>query len=200
MTKKGETVEELMARLEADPEFVARREKKEAERIAREAELRRAEAPLLDDLARVGHPVATVWDLANSGTTYPAALPVLLDHVTRPYPGPVKDGIARSLGVPEGSFGWSTLVRVYREEHDARAKAGLAAALAAIAGTDRLDELIELARDPAHGTSRVLLLGALQRSSDPRAKAALMELGSDPELHQQVQIILRKKQRRTKGR
>jgi hypothetical protein len=42
----------------------------------------------------------------------------------------------------------------------------------------------------------VLLLGALERSSDPRAKAALMELGTDPELKLEVQAIFRRLERR----
>ena len=102
--------------------------------------------------------------------------------------------------MPEASFAWPTLVAAYRNEQEERPKQGFAAALAVVAGTGYLDELIALARDPSLGTSRVVLLGALERSKESKATAALMALGTDPELHQQVQISLRKKQRRAKRR
>lgn len=200
MSKHFETAGELKARLEADPEFVARRERTEAERQARQVELRRAEEPLRRDLLKVGVSIASVWDLVNTASPYPAALPVLLKHLTQAYPGPVKDGIARALAVPQASFAWPTVVQAYREEHDARVKDGLAAALAVIGGNERLDEIIALAGDRTHGFSRVLLLGALERSREPRATAALMALGSDPDLQHEIQVILRKRKRRAKGR
>ena len=42
--------------------------------------------------------------------------------------------------------------------------------------------MIDLARDARNGPGRLLLLSGLERSADPRARATLMELGTDPEL------------------
>jgi hypothetical protein len=55
--------------------------------------------------------------------------------------------------------------------------------------------VIALARDSKQGTSRILLLSALEKSKDPRAQRALMELGADPELQKQIQIIFKRKKR-----
>ena len=58
-----------------------------------------------------------------------------------------------------------------------------------------IGDVIALARDKQHGSSRLLLLSALERSADPRARAALMELGTDPDLTKEIQVILKRLKR-----
>jgi hypothetical protein len=87
------------------------------------------------------------------------------------------------------------LTRLYRDESGVRAKDGLAVAIAAAANDELIGDVIALARDKTQGPSRVLLLGALERSTDPRARAALMELGTDPDLTKEIQVILRRLKR-----
>lgn len=186
---------ELTRKLNADPEFVARRAAQERRRQKLEHELRDAEEPLLVDLRGVGFDIASVWDLVNTSKPYPDALPILLEHLRRQYPGPVKEGIARALAVPAARFGFNDLVRCYRAEENKRAKDGLAVAIAAVADEDVIDDVVSLAKDSDHGSSRLLLLNALEKSKSPRARKALMELGTDPELSREVQIILRRLRR-----
>jgi len=122
-----------------------------------------------------------VWDLVNSDEPYPEALPILLAHLQRPYPGRVREGIARALAVRDARFGWDVLIRLYEEEPgDSDAKKGLAAAIAAASDDEVLDDVIAMANDARHGESRLLLLRALERSKKPRAKEALTELSGDP--------------------
>jgi hypothetical protein len=194
MTKKRITAAELMAKLEADPEFVAKRTKAEEERQKREAEYRRAEAPLVEELRAAGYAVQSVWDLVNTATPYPKALPILLNHLRRPYPGPVREGIARALAVPQAKFGWEILLTLFLEEREKRVKDGLACAIAATANDEVIGDVIALVRNPIH-SSRVLLLSALERSTDPRARATLVELENDPELKRESQAILRRLKR-----
>jgi hypothetical protein len=200
MSKKWMTLAEHHAQLKAEGRYDAIMERKrlqEEELQKREAELRLAEAPLLQDLLAVGYQADSVWDLVNTAIPYPEALPVLLDHLQRPYPDPVRDGIARALAVRQAKFGWHVLVRLYRAEPepDGRVKQGLAAAVAAAADDDLLDELIALLRDVQLGPTRVFLLSALTRSKDPRARAALTELATDPDLAKEIQVILRRRKR-----
>jgi aminopeptidase N len=186
---RRKTASELMAEHEADPEYVAERQRREQERRRKLAELREAEAPLIEDLRRVGIDVDSAWDLVNRSTPYPSALPILVAHLERGYPPRVREGIARALAVRDARFAWGTLVRLYREEEAGTdAKAGLAVALAAAADGDVLDEVIALARDSRHGQSRVLLLAALRRL---RAQAALQELADDPVMGQEARRLLR---------
>ena len=195
MTKKKITAAELMAKLNADPEFVAKRAREEEERLKREAEYRRAESPLVDELRAAGFQVQSAWDLVNSPGSYPKAVPILLAHLPRPYPAAVREGIARALAVREASCGWEVLTRLYRDEHEVRAKDGLAVAIAAAANDELIGDVIALAQDTSQGPSRLLLLGALERSADPRAQAALMDLGTDPDLTKEIQAILRRLKR-----
>ena len=136
MTKKI-TAAELMAKLNADPEFVGKRAREEEDRLEREAEYCLAEAPLVDELRAAGYRVSSAWDLVNTPDSYPTAVPILLAHLPRPYPAAVREGIARALAVREASCGWEVLTRLYRDEHEVRTTDG-AVAIAAAAN----DELI----------------------------------------------------------
>jgi hypothetical protein len=181
-------------------EMVDAQRQREAELQRKAAEWRAAEAPLIAELRAAGFEVDSAWDLVNTSTPYPAALPILLEHLGRPYPDRVREGIARALAVRDAKFGWETLVRLYRDEPaGSDAKDGLAVALAAISDDDVDDELISLAREAAHGESRVLLLQRLKRSRAPQAHAALEEFAEDPLLGQEARALL-KRARRLPGR
>lgn len=187
------TAEELIAELKSDPVWLAAREEEERERRRKQAEWRQAEAPLVDELREAGFQVDSAWDLVNTSTPYPEALPILLEHLERRYPDRVREGIARALAVRDAKFGWETLTRLYRqEEAGTDAKDGLAVAIAAAADDDAIGELIALAQETTHGKSRILLLSALARSQDPRARSALRELEADAELATEVRRILRR--------
>lgn len=196
-------------------------ERRRQEVQRKEVEWARAEAPLVQELRDAGAQVSSVWDLVNAGRkrpsrtfristdppealwdwldanegSYASILPLLLDHLQRPYPDAIREGIARALAVPEARSAWPVLVKLYQEEQGGRTKDGLAVAVSSIVDDETLDELIELARNARHGESRVLLLSALKRSHHPDARKALMELGGDPELHKEVQAILRRQAR-----
>lgn len=170
-----------MAELEADQDYQdeIRTQDEQLERKA--VAWRRAEAPLVDELRAAGFEVESAWDFVNTPTPYPAALPILLEHLQRPYPDRVREGIARALAVRDAKFGWDTLVRLYRKEAvGSDAKDGLAVALAATADEDVADELIDLASDAVHGESRLLLLRGLKRLKAPHARAALGQFAADP--------------------
>jgi hypothetical protein len=164
---------------------------RDEELARREAEWRRAEAPLVEQLRAAGFDVDSAWDLVNTSIPYPAALAILLDHLGRGYPDRVREGIARALAVRDAKIGWEKLTRLYREEPvETDAKDGMAVALAAASDDEVVDELIALARDGAHGNSRLLLLRGLKRSRDPRAQAALEEFALDPVLGQEARRLL----------
>ena len=196
--KKRETASELMARLNADPEFVAKAARREEARIVRETALLSAQEPLLDELRAVGVVVESVWDLVNTSMPYPGALSVLLDHFQRPYPASVREGIARALAVPAARFARNELVKLYQHESDPIVKEGLAVAVAATTADEDLEDLIALVRDDTCGQSRLLLLSALERSSDPRALSTLVALRSNPVFAKEIPYILRRLGRKSK--
>lgn len=194
--KRPTTAAQLLSELEADPEFMRRQAQDDAENERRSLELARAEAPLLADLARAGRAVVSVWDLVNTREPYPEAIGVLLDHLERSYPEPVRDGIARALAVREARFAWGRLVHLFRREKNGQVKDGLAVAISAMADAEVIDDVIDLATDQRQGPARVLLLRALGRSSDPRAEAALTKLAKDGEVGPEARLLLKRRKNR----
>lgn len=142
---------DLMADLQSDPEYVGHQQRRDAELRRLEDQSRRAQEPLADELRAAGVEVDSAWDLVNTSTPYPAALPILIEHLERPYPDRVREGIARALAVGgDAKFAWSRLVDLYCDEPAGTdAKDGIAVALAAVADADVVDELAALARDAA---------------------------------------------------
>jgi hypothetical protein len=191
------TAGELMAELNSDPAFVAARAREDSEREALAAEWRRAEAPLVEQLNAAGLEVTSVWDLVNSPSGRRIrSLPILLDHLQRPYPGRVREGIARALAGPQSRFAWDILTRLYRDETDGDAKSGLAVAVSLSADETVIEDLIELVRDKTNGPTRVSFLESLEHLDDARAKSLLLELETDPELEKEIHDILRRRERR----
>lgn len=154
-----------------------------------EEALEAAEEPLVRALHKAGLKVSSVWDLVNTKDTYPVAVPILLDHLRKPYPRRIQEGIARALAVPAARVGWEQLLREYNSIHDIdpgrdvnELKWSLHLALAAVADKSVLDELIHLACDRRHGGHRSMFVDALARIGGVRAQAALAELRGDPDL------------------
>lgn len=189
-----------MVQLQSDPQFVSRREAQEREWAERSARLRAEEEPILADLRGAGWDVESVWDLVNTSIGYPEAIPILLKHLLLPYSDRTREGVARALAIPEAKYAWQTLVAEYRKapmgigiiapsdtkEFSLGAKDGLACALSATVTRETVEELVRLAKDRSHGSSRLLLLRALRRSESPAAKQALTELASDPDLAKEI--------------
>jgi hypothetical protein len=186
---KNITAGELLRKLEADPEFVRRRTEQEKALAERSARSRAEQAPLLADLAASGVKVESVWDLVNTAGSYHHALPVLLAHLQRPYSDSVREGIARALAVPATRpIGWSTLVEEFRKTDatNKQVKDGLAVALAGASDDTVLMDLVDLAKEKNHGSSRILLLLGIKRSKHPEAKRAIAELISDRQLAKEI--------------
>lgn len=198
--KEWITAEEYFAERAKDPEYVERERKREEELKRLEEEYDRAEKPLVQDLEAAGFPVRSVYDFVNTTQSYRGALPILLDHLQRPYPAAIREGIARALAVPEARLAWPVLARLYRDEANAQVKGGLAVAVANTADKSVADELIGLIREPQLGTSRVLLLSALPRIGIDRAREVLEELQTDPQLGKEARIQLRRLDRKKRSR
>lgn len=192
------TLEELLSLCAEDEEYQRAKAAADAERDQHWAGLKSAHEPLVEALNAVGYPVGAVWELMESGRPYPHAVPILLEHLQRDYPDQVRGYIARALAIPEASNGWPIMVREYAAASDGPGKDGLAVALSALVTEERLDEFLELAHDPRHGESRLLLLFGLQRLSRrkrSRAREAYEELASDPVLGEEVRRVLRRRRR-----
>lgn len=147
--KKGITADEFMRQLESDPEYSRRRAEREQQLMQREVESRREQIALLRDLAAVSVNVSTVWDLFNTSASYIPALPILIDHLKRPYSDGTREGIARSLAVRSTRpIGWKVLVEEFSKTDPSNkcVKDGLAVALAGASDDTVISELIKISR------------------------------------------------------
>ncbi len=201
MKKKNVTAAELIAELNSDPKFVAERDAREAARLARVEALRVEVAPVLDELQAAGCSVSSVSDLMEppypDASPWPKSIPILLGYLQRDgFSADARELLACALAVPEAKGYWDVLTRLFQQEQAEAPKHRLAAAIGATADNKVIGDVIALARDTRHGSSRLLLLKALKRSADPRARAALMDLATDPDLTKEIQVILKGLKRR----
>jgi hypothetical protein len=158
--------------------------------------------PLVQELNENGFNVQRIGQITSMPAEYVRALPILIDHLQRPYSDATQATIARALAVRESKVFWSILVREFRKastevgirapgdtiKGELGAKDGLAVALSAACTDETLPELIALAKDSNHGSSRILLLSALKRHRKKSAlvKDALALLVKDPQLKAEI--------------
>lgn len=117
LSPKSMTAGEMEWFSQSCPEWVAEQEAREAETQAKEARYLAEETPLREELHALGYPVKWVWDFVNTAQSYPDALPVLIDHLRRPYSDDVREGIARALAVWEArGLAGGAIVETLREE------------------------------------------------------------------------------------
>lgn len=151
----------------------------------RMAEVCKEQEQLVEDLAAVGVQVKSAWELLSDKAAYPAALPVLLAHLARPYSSASKESIVRALNVPESAPYWSVLLSIYERESStlpSNVVDALAFALAdlAIVRRDKDDEIIRLLSDTRLGESRVCLLRAVAFSKNRGVRTKLTDYTTDP--------------------
>lgn len=205
MSKRGRstTAEELLAQLASDEEYVARQIREAERHVQLEVRLREIEEPIVRDLSGVGIEVSSVWDLLETRSGYDQALPVLLTHLERRYPGVILEGIARAMAVPGGRKYLRNLIDLYQvkarlPEADEKGLPkgslahGLAIAIAALARADDLDSILSLVKDRSLGASRSALILPIARFRNDRTIDLLRELSSDPALREEALEHLRK--------
>jgi len=151
--KTGQTAGEYLAEMAKDPEWVARHAAQDAKQRELEARYRAEEELMVADLRRAGYRVGSVYDLVNTAQSYPDAIPVLLNHIKRPYSDRIKEGIARALTVREarGIAGPGIIATLrHSQDNDRVCRWALANALTIVADRadrDAIKGLIEVEAD-----------------------------------------------------
>ncbi len=191
------TLAEHHAQLKAEgkwDDYVARKQDQSNTLARMRAELAAAEAPLVEELRSAGLDIDSVWDLVNTAERYPDAIPVLFEHLHKPYPEKIVEGILRALAVPESKSGWRDLLSVF-EAAPSKDSGGLrwaaGCALGAAADDGVIAEVMRIVSDLDYGFDRATLLPALGRSHDARASMLLHELRADPVIGKEVKKLRR---------
>lgn len=127
--RKPITAQEIVDRLESDPEWVARQQARNAKIDALGDAFKASEAPLVADLRKAGFDVESAWDLFNRKepwrkdlpiSAYPEAIPILLEHFKQSYPAGVREGIVRALTDKLGYGAFDKLIEEYKRTADPR--------------------------------------------------------------------------------
>ena len=142
-------------------------------------------APLLFELAAVGHPVERVWDLVETKEKYPAAIPVLVQWIPRVADDPAAaDWVLRAIGKPWAKEAVPGLLEQFTvDNYDEHLRWLIADALGRLWRYVPTEALAALASDPRwDGPSREMLLQALgkQARTKEQARAAVVAAVSDP--------------------
>lgn len=190
------SAEDLAAELESNPGWVRDRDAREAERQERARRLREAEQPIVADLRSAGVAVDSVWDLVNTSKPYPAALPVLMEHLERGgYPERVMESLGRALAVKPSVAFWERLKARWLNARGRGEEDGTAVALAACATKKQLDDLIEFLSVEERGESRLFFLRSIVRVGGDRGYEVLEAVRDDPVLGKAATARLKRRRK-----
>lgn len=185
------TAAELMAQLEKDEDFQRKKASRDAELQERVAVLRAAEQPIVADLGDAGVVVESVWDLVNTATPYPDALPVLMDHLERGgYPDRVMQGLGRALAVKPSVTYWDRLKALYLAARGPEEVDGVAVALAACATKQQFGDLVGFLSMEQGKQSRIYFLRPILKVGGSEGRRVVEALSGDQVFGKEATALL----------
>lgn len=180
--------------LRSDPEYRAKVEAVEAERRERSRRLREAEQSVVADLRRAGVLVGSIWDLVNTSDPYPAALPILMDHLERgDYPERVMESLGRALAVKPAVAFWGRLKACWLGARDSGKEDGAAVALAACATKAQFDDLVGFLSEDERGQSRIYFIRPILKVGGDRGREVIEALRNDPVFGKEATALLKRR-------
>jgi hypothetical protein len=202
--RKPVTAEELMSELDADPDFIARRDEAERQREAAAAAFRESAKPVRAALRSAGLPDGGFGSFVSArGAEYfgepefdhERAVPVLLECLPRTEDPRVKEAIVRHLSTKYAKpIAAGPLVEEFRRTPaDQQAlKWAIGNALDAVTDNDALPELLEWVRDQQHGSGRQMIVLRLGRAPKrPEIAETLVDLLEDEDVALHAMSALR---------
>ena len=191
----AEVIAEREERLRTDPEYAAQVQAVADEHAAVAAAMRRAERPVLVDLAKVGINLDSVWDLYNFPEMRERAIPVLLRHLALDYPDRVVQGIGQGLADKSARPWWDELKALYLKPQREAVQDRLAGALAECAKREHYDDLLAFIENAALGSSRIYFVRPINRIgnriSAGQGRRAIERLVRDPVLGREASKVLK---------
>jgi HEAT repeat protein len=145
----------------------------------------REEAPVLQDLRRLGIEVAHIQDLYQGRYDYRSAIPTLVSWLPKVSDAAVKEMLVRALTVPwaRGLAG-PTLVDAFEtaDNYSPAFRWTVGNAIEVVAEPAMLPDMIRLAKATDYGRAREMIVMGLGRIESPAAQQALVDLLGDPEV------------------
>lgn len=185
---------ELNRRMAEDPDYRREVEAEEARRAEESRIMLVAQQPIVADLAALGIETDSVWNLYRIPESRPKAIPVLLDHLTRPYPDKVLTGIGVALEDKSARAWWPELKALYLNTSNAKVRDRLAAVLSGVATKVHYDDVLSFLVDESLGATRIYFLRPVNRIGNRMAsgkgRRVIEELAADPLFEKEAKAIL----------
>lgn len=152
--------------------------------IAKQIELERAKEyqGLIDELTNIGIKINSIWDLVNSKSKYPKAIPVLMKYLPIVNYVRNKEGIVRALTVSEAKgLVVPLLVNEYLKlpNDQENLKWIIGNAVNATITKGEVNNIFPIVLNKENGTSRQMFVSALGKIKADNVKSVLVQLSND---------------------
>jgi hypothetical protein len=137
---------------------------------------------MIDELKKIGIKIQSIWDLVNSDIKYPDAIPILLKYLPIVQDDKNKEGIIRSLTVPEAKgIATQSLLKEYNETSKSKESLRwiIANALKTTITANDIGSILPLVLDKENGLSRQMLVVALGGKKSEQVREILEVLLND---------------------
>lgn len=179
------TAEELLSKLEKDPNYRKKIEEIEKQKKANMKEYTKDAKPILKELYGIGYRVKSIGELHRSGNRYHDAMPILMKWLGKTSNKYLNLDIIRTLSTP-----WAEPEVAHRlldeftdsSDSDFSYLWTIANTLDAIAEDSAFERILLLAKTPKYGKAREMLVSALGNMKNPRATKELLEFLEDEDL------------------
>ena len=182
LVKAGEFIESL----KKNPEYNKMKEKQNQEMLKKEALLEAECLTFVNDCSRFGYIIKTTWDLMGKKHLEPELVSIMIKYLRESkYSEKFREGIARSLTVPESEPYFNDIFELFTREKNEGSpiRWSIALALSYTAKKENELNIIEsLIFDKKVGVDRSALLGAIKRMKGDQRERTLVFTREDPQL------------------
>ena len=185
------TTAEFLAELQQDEEFQRKQRERDAKLEKRRIEAAKEQKSIVSDLGAVGVYIDSVWDLVNTSEPYFSALPILIEHLDKPYSQRTKEGIIRAITVePAKGLAGNKLLKMFRSESDDNLRWVIGNALSRVATEKEITDVLDLLGQAKYGYARSELVHAVARIQGNQGIDLLISLLDDEDVFAQTIIAL----------
>lgn len=134
---------------------------------------------LLEQIKEKGYQLSSLDDLMHINKSHKDLLPILLMHLESVTDESDKQFLVRCLGVKGFDAASKPLIREFYHAQDSSYKWAIGNSLALIADRSVFPDLLKIAQDKCHGTSRQMIVDGLWHYPCDETKAVLVSLLND---------------------
>ena len=163
--------------------------KQEEIRIALDKALNDETIELVNELNLIGLNINSIWDLVNTKKSYPDAIPILIEHLSKDYSDRNKEGIIRALAVKEAKGKVvSILIELYNKipKEKQLLRWAIGNTICTVITKGEVESIIPIVQDETNGASRQMFVLALGKFKNDKIINILKEHSKESDIALQV--------------